>query len=218
MSKDAYYSRTEVSNSDLTALQKQLYPEKAFTGDPTYAFKMGTLVDAMITEPEKLDPITRAIDDYRYDRSEWDWGKKMKKAFDDECDRNMFLKFVKDNSDCQKVMVNQGQEFEYNGFKFQLDTRCKWDFWMDAPNFGGDLKTTAATTYDQFLACIDLFDWDRSRAWYMDIAGSDKDFIVAISKETQQIFMKPITRGDEIYTRGKEKYLELAFQYWKLYM
>ena len=69
---------------------------------------------------------------------------------------------------------------------------------------------------DEQLDALDFFDWDRSRAWYMDIAHSDRDFIYAISKRNCRVFKKFITRGDATYTRGREKYEELAFQYWCL--
>ena len=48
----------------------------------------------------------------------------------------------------------------------------------------------------------------------MDIAGSSRDFIYAISKKNCRIFKKFISRDDPVYTRGREKYEELAFQYW----
>ena len=50
----------------------------------------------------------------------------------------------------------------------------------------------------------------------MDIARSDRDFIYAISKKNCKVFKKFISRGDEIYNRGREKYEELAFQWWLL--
>lgn len=215
MAQDAYYSRTEVSNSDLTALKNRLYPEQAFTGDPTNAFKMGTLVDALVTEPDEANHVRKTVGDYQYSDEEWKWGIRMRSAFNNAAENIPFLGYVRANADTQRVMV-KNQEFEFNGFLFKLDTRCKWDFWMKDAGFGGDLKTTAATTKEQFEEAIDMFDWDRSRAWYMDIAGSDQDFIVAISKKNQRIFTKAIRRGDEIYERGKAKYLELAFKYWTL--
>ena len=61
-----------------------------------------------------------------------------------------------------------------------------------------------------------FFDWDRSRAWYMDIAGSRQDFIYGISKKNQKIFKVFIKRDDPIYLKGKEKYDELAFRWWML--
>ena len=63
---------------------------------------------------------------------------------------------------------------------------------------------------------MDFFDWDRSRAWYMDIARSDCDFIYAISKRNCNVFTTRIRRDDPVYLRGRDKYLELAFQYWCL--
>ena len=113
-------------------------------------------------------------------------------------------------------MVNRAQRFEYGSFPFTLDTRCKWDWFLSACNFGGDLKTTFATSQKQFDEAVDFFDWDRSRAWYMDIANSNLDFIYAISKKNCLVFKKHINRGDAIYLRGREKYEELAFQYWCL--
>ena len=80
------------------------------------------------------------------------------------------------------------------------------------------MVSSAATTGAQkeFDEAIDLFDWDRSRAWYMDIAGSNQDFIYAISKKNGKVFKHFIKRGDSTYTRGREKYEELAFHYWCL--
>ncbi len=57
----------------------------------------------------------------------------------------------------------------------------KWDWWLSSFNFGGDLKTTFAESQTQFDEAIDFFDWDRSRAWYMDIAGSKQDFNLLLS-------------------------------------
>ena len=62
---------------------------------------------------------------------------------------------------------------------------------------------------------MDYFDWDRSRAWYMDIANSNKDFIYAISKKNFKVFKLFINNREEaIYKRGREKYEDLAFKYW----
>jgi hypothetical protein len=113
-------------------------------------------------------------------------------------------------------MTNHGQEFDYGGFNYALDTRCKWDWWLPALHTGGDLKTTASETQNQFLEAVDFFDWDRSRAWYMDIAGSNQDFIYAISKKNCKVFKLAIKRDSDTFRRGKDKYEELAFKWWLL--
>lgn len=220
--QDSYYQRSEVSNSDLTTLKYKLYPQLCHTTEAqkNKAFHLGTLVDAFVTELSKVNFYQHTVDGEEYKKEEFDWGMKMREAIIRESKKDDFLKYVLDKSHTQKYMVNDRQHFEYACFHFDLPTRCKWDWWLGT--FGGDLKTTVATTQEQFENCIDFFDWDRSRSWYMDIAHDidpdygNRDFIYAISKKNFKVFKKAIFRDDETYNRGKEKYLDLAFKYWTL--
>lgn len=210
---DNYYSRSEVSNSDLTELKNILHPRMQF-GDKEAAFRFGSLVDAIITEPARVNYDFLTVDDVQYTADEFNHAKEMLKSLRMEARHDQFLFKVLGYAETQRFMVNKSQQFNYCDFPFALDTRCKWDWWLGY--FGGDLKTTFASSQQQFEEAIDFFDWDRSRAWYMDIANSDRDFIYAISKKNGKVFKKFITRGDAIYNRGREKYEELAFQYWCL--
>lgn len=212
---DEYYRRSEVSNSDLTELKNLLHPRPQF-GDKEAAFRFGTLVDAVITEPERVNYYRFTVDDVQYTEDEFLIAQDMYRSLKMEAKRDPFLAKVLEMAETQRFMVNRQQMFQYGGFHFALDTRCKWDWFFPLMNFGGDLKTTFATTQKQFDEAVDFFDWDRSRAWYMDIAQSDRDFIYAISKQNGRVFKKFINRGDEIYRRGREKYEELAFQWWCL--
>lgn len=212
---DEYYRRSEVSNSDLTELKNLLHPRPQF-GDKEAAFRFGTLVDAVITEPERVNYYRFTVDDVQYTEDEFLVAQDMYRSLKMEAKRDPFLAKVLEMAETQRFMVNRQQMFQYGGFHFALDTRCKWDWFFPLMNFGGDLKTTFATTQNQFDEAVDFFDWDRSRAWYMDIAQSDRDFIYAISKQNGRVFKKFINRGDEIYRRGREKYEELAFQWWCL--
>lgn len=210
---DTYYLRREVSNSDLTSLKELLHPRLQF-GNREEAFRFGNLVDAMITEPERVDYCIFAVDNTQYTEDEFRHAREMYKSLRAEARGDQFLDHVLRNADTQVVSVNSSQRFEYCEFSFTLPTRCKWDWWLGS--FGGDLKTTSASTQKEFEDSIDVFDWDRSRAWYMDIVGSDRDFIYAISKKNCNVFKKYINRGDAVYNAGREKYEELAFQYWCL--
>lgn len=210
---DEYYKRSEVSNSDLTALKEQLYPHEQY-GDREAAFYFGSVVDALITEPSRVDVLNHTVDGERVPDDIWLHARDMQRSLRHEAMRDPFLAKVLEIADTQRFMVNKAQAFENGGFPFTLDTRCKWDWWIDAAHFGGDLKTTAAATEAEFENAVDHFDWDRSRAWYMDIAHSDRDFIYAISKKNGRVFKKFIRRGDEVYNRGREKYEDLAFKYW----
>lgn len=208
-----YFSRGEVSNSDLTALKERLHPRPTY-GDRESAYRFGSIVDAIITEPERVDFLNRTIDGVPVDEDEFLHAREMQRALRTEARRDPFLAKVLELSDTQCVMANKAQQFCNGGFTFTLDTRCKWDWWLPSAGFGGDLKTTFASTQAEFENAVDFFDWDRSRAWYMDIANSQRDFIYAISKKNCRIFKKFINRGDDIYNRGRDKYEDLAFKYW----
>ena len=209
---DAYYNRTEVSNSDLTELKNMLYPKLQY-GDKEKIFAFGSLVDALVTEPARVNRFQLTVDDVKYTEDDFRLAMEMQKSLVRESRRDEFLAYVLSNSDTQKFMVRE-REFEYCGLSYMLPTRCKWDWWLPKVGFGGDLKTTFAVSQSQFDEAVDFFDWDRSRAWYMDIAGSSRDFIYAVSKKNCKVFKKFIERGDRIYSRGREKYDELAFKYY----
>lgn len=215
MNPDNYYQRREVSNSDLTALKELMHPRPAF-GDREAAFRFGSLVDAIITEPDRVNYYEHTVDGVPYADDEWRKAQEMKRALRAEARRDPFLAKVLECASTQQVSVRHGQQFEYGGFPFSLDTRCKWDWFLQPFGFGGDLKTTYAASQAEFDEAVDFFDWDRSRAWYMDIVGSDRDFIYGISKRNFCVMKKFINRGDEIYNRGREKYEELAFNWWCL--
>ena len=220
MNFDPYYQRSEVSNSDLTALKYMLHPNLNFTSPKARdkAFHLGTLVDALVTEPKKCNHYRMTVDDEKYTKSEWEWGKSMLSAIRKASAHDPFLDYVLKNADGQRWFANPIQKFDLGCYDFELPTRCKFDWFLG--NFGGDLKTTAASSQHEFENCIDFFDWDRSRAWYMDLVHSldpamgNQDFIYAISKKNYKVFFKKIVRDDETYRRGKDKYLELAFQYY----
>lgn len=209
---DTYYNRTEVSNSDLTELKNMLYPRLQY-GDKEKIFAFGSLVDALVTEPARVNRFQLTVDDVKYTEDDFRLAMEMQKSLVRESRRDEFLAYVLNNSDTQKFMVRE-REFEYCGLSYMLPTRCKWDWWLPKVGFGGDLKTTFAVSQSQFDEAVDFFDWDRSRAWYMDIAGSSRDFIYAVSKKNCKVFKKFIERGDRIYSRGREKYDELAFKYY----
>lgn len=209
---DTYYNRTEVSNSDLTELKNMLYPRLQY-GDKEKIFAFGSLVDALVTEPARVNRFQLTVDDVKYTEDDFRLAMEMQRSLVRESRRDEFLAYVLNNSDTQKFMVRE-REFEYCGLSYTLPTRCKWDWWLPKVGFGGDLKTTFAVSQSQFDEAVDFFDWDRSRAWYMDIARSERDFIYAVSKKNCKVFKKFIERGDRIYSRGREKYDELAFKYY----
>jgi hypothetical protein len=205
-----YYARKEVSNSDLSWLKQQLYPRDAV--DLTDAYRFGSLIDAMITEPSRVDYFTRTLDEHTFNADDFKKAERMKRAFYDDD----FCRMIITGMDGQKVMSAR-RKLDCQGFDFELDCRCKWDIWRKDLKWGGDIKSTTATTQSQFEAAAEHFDYDRQRAWYMDIAGAKKDVLIGISKVNFKVFKIFIGKDSDFYRKGVEKYLDLAMKWHLLF-
>lgn len=212
--KDPYYNRYEVSNSSLSWLKNQLFPRDM--PDPTLAYLFGNLIDAMITEAHRVDYFRLTLDGQSIPREWFEVAEKMKRAFfaDDMC------RTMAEGAGTQMIM-SVDRTFNFKGIEFTLPTRCKWDLFKHSIGFGGDIKSTTATTQAQFEAAVLHFDYDRQRAWYMDIAQAkgykaDKDVLIGISKVNFKVFKVFINRQSELYKSGVEKYNSLAFRWWLL--
>jgi hypothetical protein len=84
-------------------------------------------------------------------------------------------------------------------------------------NWGGDVKSTTATTQAGFEAAIDRFDYDRARTFYAAGPGATQDCILGISKVAPyrvfKVFMK---RGDKLWQSGERKMSELCYKWWAI--
>jgi hypothetical protein len=210
-----YRAFPAVANSDLGWLYEQEQDDDTKI-DLRAAYANGTLIDCMITEKHRVNIYTRRIEgeDYRYSKAEFDNARKMKAA----ADKDPFLQQMLKDCHFQHISYNPNFEIEHNGFKFELPVKCKWDLRHKTANLGGDIKSTVATTQKQCEAAFKYFGYDRSRAWYMDIEGTDNDIVIFISKKPPyNIFKIPIRRGDKIYQEGKKKYQELAYKWFTMF-
>jgi len=211
---DTYYDRHEVSNSSLSWLKLMLFPREM--PDPTQVYLFGNLVDAVITENGRVDYFRKTIDGNVVPNEWFERAEQMKRSFmADEMCRQLIH-----GAATQAVMVTE-RNFDFKGIEFSLPVRCKWDFFKDNLGFGGDIKSTAATTQAQFEAAIRYFDYDRQRAWYMDIARqlgykADKDVLIGISKTNFKVFKVFVNRQSPLYESGVDKYNFLAFRWWML--
>ena len=212
--RDPYYGRPEVSNSDLTWLNKYFMPEHIFC-DIEKAYANGTLIDAMITEPERVDYFKRRVqyEPYQFSSDEFEAAKEMKKAFY----KDAFCSKFASQCSFQKVSVVPDFNIQYEGFEFTLPARCKWDLFCPGIDLSGDIKSTACTTQKQCEEAVRYFEYDRSRAWYMDLEGRTNDILIFISKVNFKIFKIPVKRGSQLYNDGKKRYQELAFRWWYMF-
>ena len=69
-----------------------------------------------------------------YSGEDWELAEAMKKSLRMEARHDPFLAQVLAKAETQRFMVNKNQCFQYGNFKYTLDTRCKWDWWL--PTYG----------------------------------------------------------------------------------
>ncbi|WP_165806559.1 PD-(D/E)XK nuclease-like domain-containing protein [Chitinophaga parva] len=206
--KDPYYGRPEVSNSDLSMIKKYWQPQ-GIIYDLEQAYKFGTLIDCMITEPHKVDYFRFSCAGEQYTREDFERAELMKKAFY----RDPLCAMMAKRSSFQKVSIRQNFGIDYSRFSFSLDVRCKWDLFIDEYDMSGDIKSTTATSQKQFEDAVRYFDYDRQRAWYLDIEERSNDMLIGISKVNFKVFKVPVKRGSDLYKSGRDKYQELAFKH-----
>lgn len=206
-----YFDLPYVSNSDLSALYYET-SAKERVGDLEKAYSFGTLFDAVVTEPERINVLKHTLDGEPYDQVDMMVAAKMRDSFfeDPECRQLLLL------SSFQNVMIRK-VPLVYRDVSFILHMKCKWDGWIKPAWWGWDLKSTTATTQEQFEAACEHFDYDRQRAVYMTIAGSDQDMLVGVSKVNFKVFKKRIRKGDDFYRSGMSKFLNLGLKYHVMY-
>lgn len=209
--EDPYYSRAEVSNSDLSSLKNYFMP-KEYVIDLKDAYRFGNLIDAMLTESHRVDFYLKKVDGETFTTAEWNLAMQMRDAGKKD---PMLLKMLQ-LCEGQMIMSND-VEFDYYGFKFKMTMRIKYDFFARAMGWGGDLKSTAATSQKQFIDACHHFDYDRQRVVYMKVSGAKRDVLIGISKKNLKVFHKTIEEGDDFYRSGEKKLTELAFKYWLMF-
>lgn len=209
---DNYRSFPAVSNSDLGWLKKYWEPEDVII-DKERAYKFGTLIDAIITEPHRVDYYKYMVDDVKYTADDFELAQTMKKAWD----KDAFCQSMKKQCSFQHITYQPAFKVNHQGIEIELPVKCKWDLFCKSYDMAGDIKSTAAETQKQFEEACHHFDYYRSRAWYMDLEGRSNDILIGISKKNCKIFKIPIKRGDKLYKLGREQYEELAFKWWCLF-
>lgn len=213
-----YRSFPAVSNSDLTETKK-LFMSCPEIINLEKAYAEGNLIDAMITEPQRVNHFKKKLDNVQYSDDTFEMCREMKKAFM----KDDFCRQLVTHKDCKFQHISYNPNFEIthnvtgNEFTFEIAAKAKWDLFISSFDMGGDIKSTACYTQKQVEEAVRYFDYDRSRAWYMDLEGRSNDILLFISKKNYRIFKVPIKRGDALFSEGKLKYQKLAFTHYSLF-
>lgn len=199
-----YFSMPELSNSRLSEIKR----EQTGSNPPNpINFRLGSLVDAMLTTPSEVNRLTLTVAGVQYTKEEFAKADAMCKRFRD----SIYGKLL-EGAITQAVFV-EDLHFEMWGKDIPVKCRCKADLWGKAANVGVDLKTTIAPDLPSFIKMIEFLDYDRQAAWYSDVMEVDNFMLLGISKKSNAILPFLIRRGDETFKRGVEKYTYLTQTY-----
>lgn len=184
-----YFDVPAVSNSFLGQIKRELEGIPPFK--PSRALAFGSGFHEMVLEPDKFD-FSKYTGKERY-RMMRMW-ENYKMAVPEEMT----------GGEAEKELF-----WEAHGFK----CKCKVDLIND--NWLVDLKTTAATSPQDFLEMADKYGYYRQGAWYLDAPqvkerGIDNFAIVAVSKQKDpQVFVFRMDREHGFYLDGKDEYMWL---------
>lgn len=169
-------------NSTLTKFEMAL-SGRYFPDSVREAFKLGSLVDKIITEPEKLNQ-----EDHNSKYIEQ--AKEMVKAYNHPLTQNLD--------------IAEGQAI-YSDVIFGFDFCFKYDLLLG--RIGYDIKTTACTSEKSFISSLYALNYDRQRFIY---TGDTEIFVfIGISKKKvkgkHQFFIFVSKKEDDFYISGMRK-------------
>lgn len=203
-----YYRHPAVSNSTLSALEKELSSKDQY--DTAANFSYGRLVHAFLGEPHKVDHIYRVYDGEEYDPETFKHAKSTAAL----AKKDPFISTLLSTCEKEIEVYNYKKHYHIDGIGFTLDTRMKADL-LRVP-ICGDFKTTDCTTQTSFEECIDRFSWDRQAWFYMDNSGARKFVLIGLRKDGRGIFKTFINWGDQLCERGRAKGEKLLLNYYFL--
>lgn len=207
-----YFSLPSVSNSELQALRRATNAIPNPFEDIQDSLNFGSLVDAMLTEPHRVNHYHFILEDngrqITFTPTEWELAITMYK----QALKDAVIKVFVGSGSGQHVF-SRALTFEYDGEQHIIQGRCKFDSIKQSIRTGVDYKTTACATRKSFIESIEFLNYDQASAWYMDLAEIDRFWILGISKKTKEVFKFAMQRGDEIYERGRAKYAFWAYRW-----
>lgn len=205
---DYYKIQGYCSNS---ALSK--YNDSAFKVDATEAYRLGSLFDAVVTDPALINRLDNTITgtDYKFTDLEYKRALKMKANMLN----NPIAKVIFEHSQTQTEYFTESLTGTFNNIQFGVPFKSRLDF--DASKKMGliaDLKRTFAKTQMQFEKAFDFFSYDRQAYCYMRMTNVERMVFIGVSSQNDDVFIININKNDAKYLSGKEKFNRLAFKWW----
>ncbi|WP_042203567.1 PD-(D/E)XK nuclease-like domain-containing protein [Nitratifractor salsuginis] len=225
MTNEEYHAADGISSSDFRLLEVSPlhYLNRERFRLEGSQFDFGTLLHAMVLEPETLEDqyAEEGFEGCRLNKNSKAY-KEAKAAFEEEC-RGKSIVSASDWETAQHMAENvraiaggilQGGMAEASFFvrddEFGVTRKCRPDYYLQAAGVVVDLKTTRSTDPHEFERAIYDYRYHRQAAWYLDaleLAGfpAERFIIVAVEKNAPHLARVFEIQADAIEA-GRENY------------
>ena len=187
LTNDQYRALPRISNSDLGKFEDIIFsrPVKPL---PIVAFSFGTAVHELILEPETIDKLPQNVDIAKV--------QTLAKTFWAEPWLKWLLRFSRKEEIVLWTCPVTG-----------LPLKSKLDIILRGRTVY-DIKTTSASSIEQFEKFAVQYGYDRQAAFYMDSIKAKKFFFIALSKTKKNTVF--IMEADSSFIEsGRRKYRKL---------
>jgi PDDEXK-like domain of unknown function (DUF3799) len=183
---EAYFALPAWSNTRLGDVLKHLKGEETQPTKPSRAFAFGSAVHGLILEDKEPD-----------------WSKFQKA---ERRDIEGIAAAAKANAALQAYLKDCQKEMTATWHKEGQPCKAKIDIMPVQANTILDLKTTRATTREEFLESCKEYNYDRQAAWYMEAAGAQNMIFVAFCKTAPyEMFTYHISTRSAFARQGKKR-------------
>lgn len=169
-----------VSASKLIRFKKWLDGVEEKQEDENQAIKIGNLIDALITQPDRINMFSKLFAGHIFSNDEYELINKMHHSFLNFIHASgidLLIKHSQKQCKYSKVMTYQESDLH-----IQAPMKCIYDIVTNDNTIGIDIKTTQATTKKAFINGLKYTDQDQSRYIYNSLSNLKNDYIIGISK------------------------------------
>lgn len=204
-----YFAHPYCSNSALSKMAIELGLRPPLPGDIKEAYRIGSLFDAVVTEPGLIDLIQMKCGEYSFTKEEHRNCNAMHEAL---LRNSLYQSLLDCKPEYQREIYADNVEFEHDGNRFYLNMKGKLDYFI--PGMVADLKSTATESQRAFEAACEQFEYWRQMVLYCRLAGVKRAMIFGVSKVKHKVFTALVEQGDERWKTGEKQLNELAYKYY----
>ena len=201
-----YFSHPFMSNSKLSSYARELGLIPEISNKNQYDnYRLGTLFDLLITEPERVDKLNGKLigTDYSFTQEEFKQSSKMASSFYKSA---IYTKIKPFNLEFQKEIYDEN----FKIFGLPIPFKAKLDIYL--PGWVLDIKTTDAASQKQFEASCELFGYYRQMYLYMKLTGANHSTLIGVSKKAPHKVFEVHFNKRSVHYLPTEDFLKMLLQ------